>query len=89
MSKVTVFFRYLPVSILGVCGVKDFFMKELSETGDFLPINPFKKPGSKKDLQELWVKLNKNAQLKGKYRYREKFNYAYCSQLKAIDYKRR
>lgn len=64
-------------------------MKDLMDRRDIGVINPYKKPNSKKDLLELWVKLTKNAQLKGKYRYREKFNYAYSAQLKALDYKRK
>lgn len=43
----------------------------------------------RKGLQELWAKLTKLAQLKGKYKYREKFNLFYSAQLKSFSYKRK
>lgn len=38
---------------------------------------------------EAWNKLIKIANLKGKYKYREKFNFTYSPQLKAINFKRK
>lgn len=64
-------------------------MRFLTEQKDFKTLNPYKKSSTKKDISEFWVKLNKQAQLKGKYKYRQKYNYSYCPQLKALDYKRK
>jgi len=44
---------------------------------------------SRKGLQELWTKLTKLAQLKGRYKFREKFNVLYSAQLKSFNYKRK
>jgi|688.fasta_scaffold668787_2 hypothetical protein len=41
------------------------------------------------DGYEIWNKLVKLALLKGKYRYREKFNYNLSAQLKALNFKRK
>jgi hypothetical protein len=41
------------------------------------------------DPYEPWNKLIKIANLKGKYKYREKFNYTYSAQLKALNFKRK
>lgn len=59
-------------------------MKSLNQQQDFKTLNPYKKPTAKKEIMQNWLKLNKQAQLKGKYKYREKFNYAYSAQLKAL-----
>lgn len=49
----------------------------------------YKKPSTKKDISTAILKLVKNAQLKGKYKIRERFNYALSMQLKAINYKKK
>lgn len=83
------YFRYLPISILGAVGVREEFIKFLNDDFDFKGINPFKKTQLKKDTTEFLAKLCKLAQLKGKYKYREKHNIAYSAQLKALDYKKK
>ena len=84
MIKMTAYFRCLPVSILSSLNLKEAFMMSLSETLDIKAFNPFKKPSTKKDVTEQLSRLLKQAQLKGKYKYREKFNYTLCAQLKAL-----
>jgi hypothetical protein len=64
-------------------------MKSLNERGDFVPYAPKGKKLQRKGLQELWNKLIKLAQLKGKYKFREKFNVQYSAQLKSLGYKRK
>ena len=43
----------------------------------------------RKGVVELWGKLTKLAMLKGKYKFREKFNFATSAQLKALAYRRK
>ena len=62
-------------------------MKNLQEQGDFHPLGP--KIKKKKGMQPIWEKLTKLAMLKGKYKYREKFNFIYSAQLRALTYKRK
>jgi hypothetical protein len=81
------FFRYAPITIVYASGAKDDLMRSLADKKDFLGVGP--KPKRKKGLQPAWEKLTKLALLKGKYKYREKFNFIYSVQLKALDYKRK
>ena len=67
--------------------MRDDFMKTLTEKGDFSPL--IAKIKKRKGMQPLWDKLTKIAMLKGKYKYREKFNFLYSAQLKALNYKRK
>lgn len=83
------YFRYLPISILGSVGLKEDFMKFLNDNFDFKGMNPFKKIQLKKDILDSLAKLCKQAQLKGKYKYREKYNVAYSAQLKSLEYKKK
>lgn len=64
-------------------------MRGLSESGSFIPYEPKGKKLSRKGVQEVWTKLIKVASLKGKYKYREKFNFMHSPQLKAIHYKKK
>lgn len=64
------YFRYLPMAVLSAIGAKDQFMHILEEQLDFKSINPSKKVNIKKELGEYWCKLHKQANLKGKYKFR-------------------
>jgi len=44
---------------------------------------------ARKGLEEAWAKLIKIAQLKGKYKYREKFNFMASPQMKVLALKRK
>lgn len=81
------FYRYAPISIVAASGARDELMRSLADKRDFSVVGP--KPKRKKDLQKVWDKLKKQAMLKGKYKYREKFNFLYSAQLKGLDYKRK
>jgi glutamate/tyrosine decarboxylase-like PLP-dependent enzyme len=64
-------------------------MRALTERGEFSVYAPKGKKLPRKGLQELWSKLIKLAMLKGKYKYREKFNFTLSPQLKALCFKRK
>lgn len=64
-------------------------MRCLSERGDVAVAGGKGKRGGRKGVAELWAKLTKLAMLKGKYKFREKFNFMASAQLKALAFKRK
>ena len=62
------FYRYAPITVITACGMREDFMKTLTENGDFSPL--VSKLKKKKGMQPFWEKLTKIAMLKGKYKYR-------------------
>jgi hypothetical protein len=87
LAKVSAYYRYLPLSVLASAGLRDQFMSGLAEQLELRPLNPFKKSNGKRDVGGLWERLSKQAQLKAKYKYREKCSYGVSLQLKLLDYK--
>lgn len=88
-DRLLAYYRYYPVAVVAGCGLREDLMKSLNERGDFVGYAPKGKKLQRKGLQELWNKLIKLAQLKGKYKFREKFNVQYSAQLKSLGYKRK
>lgn len=64
-------------------------MRGLTERGEVAVYAPKGKKLSRKGMQELWNKLTKLAMLKGKYKFREKFNFMASAQLKSLNYRRK
>lgn len=64
-------------------------MRSLAEKGEVAVYAPKGKKLPRKGLQELWNKLTKLAMLKGKYKFREKFNFMASAQLKTLSYRRK
>jgi hypothetical protein len=87
LTKVSAYYRYLPLSVLASAGLREQFMAGLVDQLELRALNPFKKGNGKRDVSGLWQRLSKQAQLKAKYKYREKCSYAASAQLKALDYK--
>lgn len=81
------FYRYSPIALINASGVREDLMRSIADKRDFSVIGP--RPKRRKGLQPIWDKLKKLASLKGKYKYREKFNFLYSAQLKGLDYKRK
>jgi hypothetical protein len=83
------YFRYYPLAVVVAAGLREELMKGLSEKGEVAAFAPRGKKLPRKGLQELWSKLTKLAMLKGKYKFREKFNFMGSAQLRALAYKRK
>jgi hypothetical protein len=77
------------VAVATAAGMREEMMKGYSERGEIPVAGARGKKQSRKGVAELWGKLTKLAMLKGKYKFREKFNFMGSAQLKALAYKRK
>jgi hypothetical protein len=88
-ERLMAYFRYYPVAVVVAAGQREELMRGLGERGEVAVVGPRGKKLPRRGVAELWAKLTKLAMLKGKYKFREKFNFAASSQLRAIAYKRK
>lgn len=87
-DRLVAYFRYYPVAVVAAAGLREELMRGL-ERGEVAVVGPRGKKLPRKGVAELWGKLTKLAMLKGKYKFREKFNVAASAQLRALAYKRK